>query len=163
MTIFTYLETTLGRLLLLSEGDRLTGLYFADSEHAPEIEPDWVEQPTAEIFKLAEKQITEFGTGKRRTFDLPLALHGTEFQKNVWKNILKIPFGKTISYTELARRAGKPAAVRAASSATGKNPISWIIPCHRIIGKSGAPTGYAGGLKRKVALLDFEKSIGQHL
>jgi len=163
MTSYTYIDTSLGRLLLLSENDQLTGLYFTDSKHVPEIESDWRKKPQAEIFKLVEKQITEFSTGKRRTFELPLVLNGTSFQQKVWKNISKIPFGKTITYSELAKKSGKPAAIRAASTATGKNPIAWIIPCHRIIGKSGALTGYTGGLKRKSALLNFESSVNQHL
>ena len=95
--------------------------------------------------------------GRRREFDLPLVFHGTPFQRSVWTALLDIPYGETASYGELARLLGKPAAARAVGLANGKNPISIVVPCHRVIGSTGSLTGYGGGLERKQYLLDFER------
>ncbi len=154
--LFTRIESALGELLLTSRTYRLTGVYFADQPHAPTIGPRWMEQPNAAIFIRTERQLAEYASGKRQRFDLPTDLSGTPFQKLVWEYIAAIPFGQTLSYSELAERVGSPDGVRAVASATGANPLSIIIPCHRIIGKNGDLTGYAGGLPRKSALLDFE-------
>jgi methylated-DNA-[protein]-cysteine S-methyltransferase len=155
--IYTTIESALGELLLTSRDGKLTGLYFADQSHAPRLQPDWVRQDDAPIFAHTAQQLAEYASGKRKTFDLSkLGLAGTPMQVDVWMKILEIPFGKTITYSELAERVGSPDAVRAVGGATGRNPISWIVPCHRVMGKSGALTGYAGGLARKTALLDFE-------
>lgn len=104
-------------------------------------------------------QIEEFFAGKRQTFDLPLAPQGTAFQKRVWAELLNIPFGETISYGELARRIGNPNASRAVGSANGANPISLVVPCHRVIGANGKLTGYGGGLDLKEKLLTWERAI----
>jgi methylated-DNA-[protein]-cysteine S-methyltransferase len=104
-------------------------------------------------------QIEEFFAGKRQAFDLPLAPKGTEFQKRVWAELLKIPFGETISYGELARRIGNPAASRAVGRANATNPISLIVPCHRVIGTNGKLTGYGGGLELKDKLIAWERGI----
>ncbi len=109
--------------------------------------------------EVVARQIEEFFAGERHTFDFPLAPKGTEFQKRVWAELLRIPFGETISYGELARRVGNPAASRAVGSANGKNPISLIVPCHRVIGSNGKLTGYGGGLELKEKLLDWERSV----
>jgi len=156
MIEYTYLDTPLARFLALSDGEALTGLYFADQPHAPSPGADWVHRPDAALFARLATQLREFAEGKRREFALPLRPSGTDFQKAVWEVIQTVPFGSTISYSELASRAGKPDAIRAAGTATGRNPISWLVPCHRVVGKGGSMTGYAGGLSRKVALLDFE-------
>ena len=108
---------------------------------------------------VVAQQIGEFFAGKRQVFDFPLAPEGTEFQKRVWAELLKIPFGETTSYGELARRIGKPSASRAVGSANGKNPISLIVPCHRVIGANGKLTGYGGGLDLKEKLLNWERGI----
>lgn len=102
------------------------------------------------------EQLNQYFEGTRNIFDLPLTLVGTEFQKSVWQELRSIPFGKTISYLELAKRLGDPKVIRAAGTANGKNPIAIIIPCHRVIGSDGNLTGYAGGLKRKQWLLEHE-------
>ena len=94
--------------------------------------------------------------GKRQCFDLPVASEGTPFQREVWNEIARIPFGKTITYAELARRVGSPRAVRAAGAATGRNPLSIVVPCHRVVGAGGTLTGYAGGVDRKARLLALE-------
>jgi methylated-DNA-[protein]-cysteine S-methyltransferase len=103
-----------------------------------------------------ERQLKEYFAGARKTFKLPLDFHGTDFQKRVWKALLVIPFGETRSYAQIARQIGKPAAVRAVGAANGRNPISIIAPCHRVIGTNGKLTGFAGGLDAKAQLLALE-------
>ena len=101
-------------------------------------------------------QLREYFAGRRRAFDLPLVFAGTGFQERVWRELLRIPFGETISYEELARRAGSPGASRAAGQANGRNPIAIVVPCHRVVRATGEPGGYAGGPDRKLRLLDLE-------
>jgi methylated-DNA-[protein]-cysteine S-methyltransferase len=125
-------------------------LDFKETEHNQE-------QP--EILKSALQQLSEYFDGQRQEFDFEIAPEGTDFQKKVWDELLKIPFGRTISYKELAKRLGDEKVIRAAASANGKNPIGIVIPCHRVIGNSGDLVGYAGGLSRKRALLDLENSV----
>lgn len=156
MTSYTHIDSPLGRLLLTSRQNQLTGLYFADKAHAPRVGREWVYQPDAEIFAQTKAQLDEYASGENEVFDVPVAMEGTPFQVRVWNEISMIPFGHTITYTELAHRVGALQAVRAVGTATGANRISWIIPCHRVVGKRDALTGYAGGLERKKALLDFE-------
>jgi len=158
MTNYTHLENPLGELLLTSRGGRLTGLYFVDQAHVPPVEHDWKRDDDAEIFIRTGQQLAEYIAGERIEFDVPLELMGTPFQARVWQVIAAIPFGQTITYGELAEQIGAPQSVRAVGAATGRNPVSWIVPCHRVMGKSGALTGYAGGVSRKKALLDFEAS-----
>lgn len=105
------------------------------------------------------RQVAEFFTGKRRDFDFPLAPQGTAFQKRVWAELVKIPFGETITYGELARRVGNPSASRAVGAANGQNPIAVIVPCHRVIGSNGKLTGYGGGLPLKEKLLAWERRV----
>ena len=108
---------------------------------------------------VVARQIDEFFAGKRKAFDFPLAPKGSEFQKRVWAELVKIPFGETISYGELARRIGNPAASRAVGRANATNPIAVIVPCHRVIGTNGKLTGYAGGIELKDKLLAWERRI----
>jgi len=157
MTIYTRIESPLGQLLLTSTEDKLSGLYFADQPHA-RLNPEWMEG-TAEIFAQTKQQLKEYAAGTRKRFDLTLSLTGTPAQMKVWQEIATIPFGLTMTYSELAQRIGSPDAVRAVGGATGRNPVSWIIPCHRVMGKNGALTGYAGGVLRKKALLEFEAAL----
>ena len=162
MTIYTHIDSPLGQLLLTSREDKLSGLYFADQPHA-RIDHAWIRQDDADIFAQTGEQLEEYASGGREDFDLPLSFSGTPFQISVWNAIAAIPFGQTITYGELAERIGRPAKdARAVGMATGQNPISWIVPCHRVVGKNGDLTGYAGGLTRKNALLEFEgaKSVG---
>lgn len=114
---------------------------------------------SSEVLDKAAAQLDEYFAGQRRTFDIPLLFVGTVFQKTVWNELLKIPYGETISYGEMAKRIGKPDAVRALASANGANSISIFAPCHRVIGSDGSLTGYAGGLKAKEYLLKLEKAI----
>ena len=157
MTYFTHLETPLCMLLLTSEGAALTGLFMLPHHrYAPEQSSAWQEAPTLPLFQEATAQLTAYFAGTRTTFDLPMDPPGTAFQKSVWAELVKIPYGQTISYGELARRIGNPKASRAVGLANGRNPISIIVPCHRVIGASGKLVGYGGGLERKAALLARE-------
>jgi methylated-DNA-[protein]-cysteine S-methyltransferase len=156
MTAYSFHETSIGELLLLSREGKLTGLYFADQPHAPRPGRDWLRQDDAAIFAPTRRQLDEYTKGGRKNFDLPTALSGTPFQLQVWREIARIPFGRTISYGELAARIGAPRAVRAVGAAAGRNPLCWIVPCHRVVGKDGRLAGYAGGISRKRLLLDFE-------
>ncbi len=110
------------------------------------------------ILVETEKQLNEYFAGKRKKFDLTLSFHGTDFQKNVWKALLNIPFGQTVSYAELAKKLGSPKAVRAVGTANRKNPISIIAACHRVVSSTGTLAGYAGGFKAKAHLLELEGS-----
>jgi methylated-DNA-[protein]-cysteine S-methyltransferase len=152
---FTYHESPLGPLLLVGDGGRLTGLYLAAHERCRQPDPSWVEDP-APLAAVAG-QLDEYFAGTRTTFDVDVDLEGTPFQVEVWTALCAIPYGETISYGELARRIGRPAAVRAVGSANGRNPVSIIVPCHRVIGADGSLTGYGWGTDRKSWLLDHER------
>jgi methylated-DNA-[protein]-cysteine S-methyltransferase len=143
------LESPLGELLLVGDGRALTGLYM---DAAPE--PGWERDPAA--FREAAGQLRAYFAGELREFDLALAPDGTPFQQEVWAALREIPYGQTITYSELAAAVGRARAVRAVGAANGRNPISIVIPCHRVIGAGGALTGYGGGLGRKRMLLDLE-------
>jgi methylated-DNA-[protein]-cysteine S-methyltransferase len=156
MTSYSFHETSLGELLLTGRDGKLTGLYFADRAHAPRPGRAWLRQDDAAIFASTRRQLDEYSEDGRKNFDLPVAMQGTPFQLRVWQEIARVPFGRTISYGELAARIGAPKAVRAVGTAAGRNPLCWIVPCHRVVGKDGRLTGYAGGISRKRLLLDFE-------
>jgi methylated-DNA-[protein]-cysteine S-methyltransferase len=157
MTSYTILKTKhLGDLLLVANEKQLTGIYFYDCKHALKPQSDWKLDPKHPVLKQAGAELQEYLAGRRKDFSIPLHQAGTDFQNEVWRQIARIPFGKTITYTELARRSGKPDAIRAAGTATGRNPLSLIVPCHRVVGKNGGMGGYAGGLKRKEQLLELE-------
>jgi len=156
MIRYTRIRTPLGTLLATAEGDTLTGLYFEGGRHAPKASREWTEDPSNPALAACAKQVADYLEGKRTDFKLPVAPAGTSFQQRVWKEIARIPYGKTITYAELAKRAGSPGSARAAGAATGRNPLSIIVPCHRVVGTSGSLTGYAGGLDRKEKLLNLE-------
>jgi len=145
-----------GELLLVANASELIGLYFAGQACDPGIKREWVRDDRHDVFRAAGEQLEEYFAGKRKKFALPLAAVGTAFQKAIWREIALIPFGETITYGELARRAGKPRAIRAAGTATGKNPLGILVPCHRVVGVNGALGGFAGGLDNKRALLAVE-------
>jgi methylated-DNA-[protein]-cysteine S-methyltransferase len=151
--------TPLGTLFATAAGGALTGLYYEGGRHAPEISASWVEDPTCTPFADCVRQLGEFLDGKRKLFDLHIAPQGSEFQRRVWIEIAQVPYGETITYAELARRAGAPGAARAAGAATGRNPLSIIVPCHRVVGTDGSLTGYAGGIERKTRLLEIEGAL----
>jgi len=156
MIYFTSIGSPLGKIMLCSDGENLTGLYLATTKHAPERAPNWQQSDHLSIFIDARDQLSDYFIGERFTFNLPLQMEGTAFQKNVWLELARIPYGTTISYGELAKRIGNPKAQRAVGLANGRNPISIIVPCHRVIGADGSLTGYGGGIMQKQALLALE-------
>jgi methylated-DNA-[protein]-cysteine S-methyltransferase len=157
MTIFfTTYESPVGPLLLMSDGTSLTGLHTDNDKHRPALQPGWVRDDRVAPFARTIAQLQAYFYGTLTGFDLPLAPQGTEFQMTVWRELCNIPFGETISYGELARRIGMPTASRAVGHSNARNPISIIVPCHRVIGADKSLTGYAGGLDRKRALLALE-------
>ena len=155
MNAFSYFESPIGRLLLTSDGTALIGLYMEPSRKA-QCTDGWIEDVTVAPLSAAVRQLTEYFEGTRREFDLPLRLQGTAFQTRVWRELGEIPYGQTWSYGQLARRIDKPSASRAVGLANGRNPISILVPCHRVIGADGSLTGYGGGLERKRWLLRHE-------
>ncbi len=150
----TTFRSPLGELLLVGDGEALGGLFLPRHRHEPASARGLVRRP--EAFGDAVRQLEEYFAGERVAFELPLVERGTPFQQEVWRELRAIPYGETISYGELARRLGRPAAVRAVGAANGRNPISIVTPCHRVIGSGGALTGYGGGMAAKRFLLDLE-------
>ena len=152
---YTTVDSPLGELLLFGDGTALSGVSTEPEEGAPHRVPQgWVGD--AEPFVEVERQLGAYFAGELREFDLPLAPAGTAWQLRVWRALTTIPYGETAGYGELAEELGKPTASRAVGTANGRNPISVIVPCHRIIGANGALTGYSGGLERKKKLLNLE-------
>lgn len=150
------IDSPVGKMKLVADAVGLTSIQFLDSE---EILSEEIPNALEEVVK----QLREYFDGKRRDFNLRLSPQGTDFQKRVWRELEKIPFGKTVSYKHIATRLGDPKVIRAAASANGKNPIPIIIPCHRVIGSDGSLTGYAGGLYRKKWLLEHENPSRQQV
>lgn len=144
-----YLKTEIGWVAVKGTRDAITGISFVD-EKVPDVASD------SPAVQAGIRQLTEYFRGERTTFDLPLAFDGTDFQKSVWRALLNIPFGETVSYGDIARTIGNPKAVRAVGGANGKNPISIVAACHRVVGSNGTLTGYGGGLWRKAWLLAHE-------
>jgi methylated-DNA-[protein]-cysteine S-methyltransferase len=157
MTCHTAYTSPVGDLIAVAEDDHLTGFYGA--ERTPAEIGTLIGRRDNGVFSRLGEQLARYWEGAPVTFDIPLRPCGTLFQKLVWKALLDIPYGQTISYGELARRVGRPAAVRAVGRANGANPILIIIPCHRVIGGSGALTGYASGLEKKRTLLQLEGAL----
>ena len=159
MTYFSNLVTPIGSLLLVSRGpdESLTGIYMQDQISAPLRDQGWIEDDAR--FVAARSQLAGYFAGSRTSFDLSLAPIGTPFQQRVWSALAAIPFGETVSYVELARRIGMPKGSRAVGHANARNPISIVVPCHRVIGSDGSLTGYAGGAERKRWLLDWEAQV----
>ena len=155
-TYYTFVDSPVGRILLVSDGVNLTGLNFETEKRPIKIESEWVQDDVP--FATAIAQIQAYFAGELHEFDLPLQPDGTLFQRQVWQQLLAIPYGETISYGELAKRLGKPTAARAVGMANGANPIPLVIPCHRVIGSNGRLTGYGGGLPLKESLLTHEQS-----
>lgn len=152
--VYTTMASPVGELLLTCSGGELTGLYMPVELHGPP--PGMARDDNA--FASARRQLAEYFAGDRREFDLPVAPPGTPFQQLVWAELRRIGYGETTTYAELAARIGRPTAIRAAGAANGANPVSIIIPCHRVIGSNGSLTGYGGGLEAKRILLELERS-----
>ena len=147
------IHSPLGSLILKSDGQSITGISFTEGSKAEESGQD---KKSCEVLERCEEQLNNYFSGETQVFDLPLHPEGTEFQQKVWAELLKIPYGETITYMELAIRLGDPKAIRAVGTANGRNPIAVIIPCHRVIGAGNKLTGYAGGIWRKKLLLELE-------
>ncbi|OMC12188.1 methylated-DNA--[protein]-cysteine S-methyltransferase [Mycobacterium sp. SP-6446] len=154
MISYRTIDSPIGPLTLAGHGSALTNLRMVDQTYEPK-RTDWSADP--EAFTDAVDQLGAYFAGELTDFDLELDLRGSEFQQRVWKALLTIPYGETRSYGEIAQQIGAPGAARAVGLANGHNPIAIVVPCHRVIGTSGALTGYGGGLDRKRTLLELEK------
>ena len=159
----TTFQSPLGKMIIAATDKGLAGLWFDGQRHLP---PElagpavWPSDPEHPVLKQVIVQLNEYFSGERSNFDVLLDLAcGSAFQQSVWQALLAIPQGDTASYSEVSQRIGKPAAVRAVGAAVGRNPVSIIVPCHRVMGANGALTGYAGGLHRKSALLKLEGAL----
>lgn len=159
MNYYTIMESPIDPLLLTSDGEYLTGLYMDVQNYLPQMKENWVHDPA--YFTAAIPQLTAYFAKELCQFDLPLKATGTIFQEKVWQLLTTIPFGETVSYKTIAERIQAPKSVRAVGLANGKNPISIIIPCHRVIGANGKLVGYGGGLPRKQWLLAHEAKQGK--
>jgi methylated-DNA-[protein]-cysteine S-methyltransferase len=155
--LYTTVESPIGELLLVGGVGTLRGLYMQEGRKPKRIAPGWEREPGA--FDDVRAQLSEYFAGRRTSFDLSLEASGSPFQLRVWRALQDIGYAKTLSYGEIARRIAHPAAARAVGTANGCNPISVIIPCHRVIGANGALTGYGGGIERKRFLLDLEARV----
>jgi methylated-DNA-[protein]-cysteine S-methyltransferase len=153
-TFYIQIPSPIGPLLLDGTERALQGVHMAPAAPLP----GWREAP--EPFAQAIEQLDRYFAGELTEFDLELDLRGTQFQKDVWNALLTIPYGETRSYGEIARQIGRPDRARAVGAANGSNPVSIIVPCHRVIGSDGSLTGYGGGLPRKRYLLDLEAGVG---
>lgn len=148
-------ESPLGRLLLAATDSGLCGIYFEEHRYFKGT-AGWHRNAGHPHLRNAAQQLDEYFAGQRTTFDIALDMKGTEFQRAVWKELLMLPFGRTTSYRDIAQRIANPKAIRAAGTVIGRNPVSIIVPCHRVLGTSGSLSGYAGGLERKRYLLAHE-------
>lgn len=153
--LYTSIDSPIGELLLLGDGHALHGLYMQEGRKPKRVAPQW--RRSGATFTGIESQLREYFAGERVTFETPLAMAGSQFERQVWDALRGIPYGETVSYGEIARRVGQPAAARAVGLANGRNPIAVIVPCHRVIGADGSLTGYGGGLPRKRLLLELEQ------
>jgi len=153
----TTIDSPVGELTVVAEDGALLGLYYPGHKRRPA--EDTFGEYTDEGFEDVRAQLGEYFAGTRRTFDLPLAPRGTEFDRSVWQLLTEIPFGETRTYGDLAKRLGDPGLAQAVGAANGRNPISIIVPCHRVVGANGNLTGYAGGLDRKRNLLELEEPV----
>jgi len=154
---YTTIDSPIGELMLVGDEQGLTGLYMEIQRYGPRLDPAW-RRDTAPLTAAAE-QLEQYFAGERTDFELSLAPRGTPFQQRVWDLLLEIPFGETTTYGALARQLGNPRTVRAVGLANGRNPISIVVPCHRVIGAGGSLVGYGGGLDRKRALLAHEAEV----
>jgi methylated-DNA-[protein]-cysteine S-methyltransferase len=156
---FLHSSTNLGDVVIAASPTGLVGMWFVGQKHFPDTQ-DWINSPNNPLLQRAAKQLQAYLQGQQSSFDLPLDLSaGTEFQQSVWQALLRIPRGKTLGYGALAQQIAKPQASRAVGAAVGRNPVSVVVPCHRVVGSSGSLTGYAGGLERKAALLKLEGAL----
>jgi methylated-DNA-[protein]-cysteine S-methyltransferase len=156
--LYRTLSTPIGPVRVACRGNRVVAVHTGRQTHAAPPQ-HWRETPTLDTPAVA--QLIEYFAGRRRVFDVELELEGTPFQRTVWHALASIPFGETCSYAQLARRVGRPGAARAVGSANARNPVSIILPCHRVVGADGRLTGYAGGVDVKEALLGLEADVAR--
>jgi methylated-DNA-[protein]-cysteine S-methyltransferase len=156
---YRIIDSPIGLLTLVGDGDALCGLHMEDQAHQPSVSPAWRRDDRA--FPKAVEQVAAYFSGDLTEFDVPLRLEGTPFQRRVWDALCEIPYGETQSYGQVAARIGRPTAFRAVGLANGRNPVAVIVPCHRVIGANGSLVGYGGGLDRKVRLLELEREYRQ--
>lgn len=159
-TIYSYMDSPVGVLLLAADETGLRLIEFPDPRHPMRPGDDWYESDHP-LLREARTQLDDYFLGTRRDFDLPLAPRGTDFQRRVWRELRRIDYGATISYAQLADRIGRPEAVRAVGAANGRNPLPIVVPCHRVIGANGSLTGFGGGLPTKAFLLRLEGALPQ--
>jgi methylated-DNA-[protein]-cysteine S-methyltransferase len=158
---FTSISSPVGRLYLVGGGEKLQGLFFNPEKMQQHFKGEELTRGNSAVLKKTAQQLKEYFAGKRTRFSIPLSAAGTAFQKKVWQNLSKIPFGETVSYQGLARMAGKVKASRAVGGANGKNPICIVVPCHRVIAADGGIGGFTGGLAKKRKLLAIEQRAGK--
>jgi methylated-DNA-[protein]-cysteine S-methyltransferase len=156
-TRHTRIATTLGELTLVADGAQLTGLYFPQHWYLPPVSALGEFVADDPFFAEVAGQLDDYLAGRRNAFEVPVALAGDDFEQTVWTMLTAIPYGSTTTYGALAARLGNPALAQAVGQAVGHNPVSIIVPCHRVVGKDGKLTGYAGGLRRKQRLLELEE------
>jgi methylated-DNA-[protein]-cysteine S-methyltransferase len=154
-TYYSYIASPVGQLFVCGDEEFLSALYLPNHKGERGPEADWRQADAP--FAAVREQLAEYFSGARQQFDVPLKLTGTHFQLRVWQELVRIPFGTTISYAQLAQRLGQPTATRAVGNANGRNPVSIIVPCHRVIGANGKLTGYGGGMEKKEWLLAWER------
>ncbi len=158
MTYYTAIDSPFGALTLAAEESQLTALHLEGDRYFTTVPSDWVRRPQHPIFQTASRQLNEYATGTRRTFELDVLLQGTPFQQAVWEALQTIPPGTTTTYQQLAQLVGRPGAARAVGTAVGRNPICIIIPCHRVLASGGGLGGYVAGLEHKRRLLAIEQA-----
>lgn len=156
--LYRHIDSPVGPLLLVADADAMRVIEFDNPRHPYPRSDAWRPGDNA-VMRNAARQLAEYFDGRRRQFDLPLSPQGTAFQQQVWNTLAGIPYGRTISYAELARRVGKPTAMRAVGAANGRNPLPIVLPCHRVIGADGSLTGFGGGLPTKQYLLTLEGAL----
>jgi methylated-DNA-[protein]-cysteine S-methyltransferase len=159
VTRYTFVASPIDDLLVAAEGDAIIRLHMAPHTGRYGPQPQWERADDDPTLAEARRQLDEYFAAERTEFDLTLAPAGTAFQTQVWAGLVAIPYGRTVSYGELARRIGNPTASRAVGLANGRNPIAVMVPCHRVIGADGSLTGFGGGLDRKRALLALEQGV----
>jgi len=153
---YDQLETRMGRILIAADERALRFVLLPEHGRPAKPRPGW-ERRTTPLIRQARRQLEAYLAGKRYEFELPLEPSGTPFQRAVWHELERVPFGATVSYGEVAKRVHKPQASRAVGAACGRNPLPIVIPCHRVIGKDGGLVGFGGGLDMKTALLELEE------
>ena len=158
LMFYNIFNSKLGKVTIATDGEYITELHLETDKYFHEIPKDWTLDTQNQLLENTHQQMDKYLSGELKIFDLPVSFHGTDFQKEVWKSLKDIPFGKTVTYRDIAEKIHKPKSVRAVGTAIGRNPICIVVPCHRVIGTNGSLTGYAAGLDVKEKLLKLESS-----